>query len=66
MTNYEKYFGTPEKAAESLESFMSCDVFHPGAWRSYGEYVIKNYDCRSDEDECKPWLFMWLQDEADA
>jgi hypothetical protein len=35
MTNYEKWFGTPEDAADSIESFMTNDVFHIGAWMSY-------------------------------
>lgn len=63
MTNYEKYFGTPEKAAESLESFMSRDVLQPGAWRSYGDWINKNYDKLEDG---MPLLLMWLQDECDA
>lgn len=66
MTNYEKYFGTPEDAADSIESFMTNDVFHIGAWMSYTKYVTKNFDCRRSEREHEPWLYLWLKEDADA
>lgn len=58
MTNHEKYFSTPERAAESLFALAQCrDEGYPGCVALVDAVV---------ERECNPRMLRdWLESEAD-
>lgn len=65
MINYEKYFGTPEKAAENIHTRVEFT-------RSYVEYVYQKHGKNLNQYdllalfEDKALILKWLQEEADS
>ena len=52
-TNYQRYFGTPEKAAKWLADKEIC------------EYCRFYYGCSADDRECEGIMRKWLESEAE-
>lgn len=62
MTNWEKHFGTPEKAANSIENILSHCLKENGK-RCHGCLLKESLDTRHG---CyKADILVWLQEEAD-
>lgn len=61
MTNYEKYFGSPEKAAKAVDDFRGYKTTKSGAQNAYCRWVSANLDRLHDG---MPTMLMWLQDEV--
>lgn len=62
MTNYEKYFGSPERAAKSINDFTGFKRMKNGARNAYESWVYTNFDCLKDG---MPLMLMWLQEECE-
>lgn len=61
MNNWEKYFGTPEKAAKSIENILS-HCLRENSKRCHG-CILK--DCIDTRGGCyRADIFEWLQEDA--
>ena len=62
QTNYEKYFGTPEKAAESIDEFrMAIPWTKSGAMKSFHDWLAIHL---FDVDDDASLMLAWLESEA--
>ena len=57
-TNYDKYFGTPEKVVARLEDIGGVCTFRAFA------HVESCCDCPGDEVSCNWAILEWLQEES--
>ena len=62
VNNYEKYFGTPERAAKSINDFRGEKPMKNGARTAFQDWVRANLD-RLDSNT--PLVLMWLQGESE-
>lgn len=58
VTNWEKYFGTPEKTTESLEDMGGlCPL------KAFN-HIDHCCDCPGDDVSCYGYIVKWLQEEC--
>lgn len=62
MNNYEKYFGTPEKAAKAINDFRGEKPMKNGARTAFQDWVRANLG-RLDNNT--PLVLTWLQEECE-
>lgn len=62
MTNYEKFFGTPKKAAKAINDFRLVKPMKNGARNAFYGWVRTNCD---HLDDGMPLMLMWLQEECE-